>query len=66
MTTEVMGTEWCASCDECKPLDDLLEVVDVRSGARHFVCRPGGLSRGSCFRRAVGRASIHRISRPDR
>jgi len=57
MSTE--ATEWCVSCDERRPLDALLEVINVRSGDTFAVCRPE-MGR-SCFRSAVGPAHTYRI-----
>jgi len=52
-------TEWCISCDRLRPLEELIEVANVRTSETFYCCSPRG--RGPCWRRAVGPRSIHRI-----
>lgn len=60
----VTSTEWCQACDERRPLTDLLEITNVRTGVTFHVCRPGGLAGGGlCFRHSVGPSATHRIER---
>lgn len=57
----------CAACGEPRPLAELLQVTSRVHGWRYYVCRPG-LSTGpglTCFRRAVGPASVHSIALAD-
>lgn len=49
----------CIACHETAPLDDLSEIVEIRSGRVFHVHRPS--TQKPCFRWKVAGSSVHRI-----
>jgi len=49
----------CERCGEARTFDELVEVIEVRSGHLFHLCRPVG--RSWCFRDATQSVNVHAI-----
>lgn len=57
-----MSAQRCAACYQPRPLEELLVVWERRRPwRRRWICRPAAQHGDTCFRLAVGPASIYAI-----